>query len=346
MEALDERKAAILTAIVQDYVTDGEPIASKRIVDELSLGVSAATVRSDMAALEAAGLITQPHTSAGRIPTDAGYRYFVDSLTQTTSLRPEQRAALEGLLLGSADLEDLLRRTSSVLSRLTRFTALVAAPSIDRSRLRHIELVQLGPTSVLSVFIADTGRVEKRILDIDTPVADHDVQRARHVVNEAVVGLRLMEAASVVSGVATGAPPELRSLLDGVADAIRTGLVDPAAAEHVFIGGTARLAGAGSLERLDQLSQVYEMLEEQVELLGMLREALKAGDPAVRIGTELSLVELAAFSVVASSYEAAGDAIGTLGVLGPTRMDYPQTMATVQAVASSLERALVELTGG
>lgn len=347
VEVLDERKAAILKAIVQDYVTDGEPIASKRIVDELGLGVSAATVRSDMAALEAAGFIAQPHTSAGRVPTDAGYRYFVDSLTQTTILRPEQRAAMEGLLLGSADLEDLLRRTSNVLSQLTRFTALVAAPRIDKSRLRHIELVQLGPASVLAVFIADTGRVEKRILDVDTPVADHDVQRARHVVNEAVSGLRLVEAPDVVSGLSAGAPTELRSLLDGVAAAIRTGLVDPAsAAEHVFVGGTARLAGAGSLERLEQLTQVYEMLEDQVELLAMIREALEAGDPAVRIGTELSLVELAAFSVVASSYGAAGDAVGTLGVLGPTRMDYPQTMATVQAVASLLERALAELTGG
>src|SRR5690606_38712359 len=122
-------------------------------------------------------LIAQPHTSAGRVPTDQGYRYFVDSLGESAQLRPEQRAALEGLLLGAADLEDLLRRTSSVLSRVTRFAALVAAPRLDRSRLRHLELVRLGPRTVLLVLIADTGRVDKRILDVPDPVVELDVQR-------------------------------------------------------------------------------------------------------------------------------------------------------------------------
>ena len=190
MTVLDQRKAAILRAIVQDYVRDGEPVGSKRLVEDWDLGVSAATVRSEMAALEEAGFITHPHTSAGRVPTDLGYRYFVDSLAGTKTLRPEQRAALEGLLLGATDLEELLRRTTGVLSRVTRFAALVVAPSLDRSRLRHVELVRLGPTSVLAVLIADTGRVDKRMLDLDTAVDDADVQRARHAVNDAVTGLR------------------------------------------------------------------------------------------------------------------------------------------------------------
>lgn len=345
MPVLDERKSAILKAIVQDYVRDGEPVGSKRLVDECKLGVSAATVRAEMVALEDAGFIAQPHTSAGRVPTDKGYRYFVDTLSEAAPLDPAQRAALHGLLLGSTDLEELLRRTSSVLSRLTRFAALVAAPRLDRSRLRHVELVPLGTTSVMAILIADTGRVEKRVLDLDIAVADHDVQRARHAVNEAAAGLRLGQAPDVISGVAAGAPVELRGLIDGVADAVRHGLSGVATTEHVFLGGTANIAGPAYFDRLETVKRVYETLEEQVILLQMLRGTLEAGDPAIRIGTELPLEELAACAIVAASYEAGGEAMGSLGVLGPSRMDYPRTVAAVQAVAESLAQALAQLTG-
>ncbi len=346
MLALDDRKAAILRAIVQDYVRGGEPVGSRRLVQEHSFGVSPATVRGEMAALEESGFITHPHTSAGRVPTDKGYRYFVDTLTETAQLEPAQAAALEGLLLDSSDLEDLLRRTSSVLSRLTRFAALVVAPRLDRSRLRHIELVRLGPTSILVVLIVDTGRVDKRMLNLDAPVAEHDVQRARHAVNEAAAGLRLAQAPDVISGVAAGAPAEVRDLLDAVSDAVRLGLVTPTDGDLLFLGGTANIAGEGYFDRIEQVKSVYETLEEQVMVLQMLRDTLQHGDPGVRIGTELPLVELAACSVVAAGYEAQGEAVGSVGVLGPMRMDYPRTLAAVQAVASSLQKALAELTGG
>jgi heat-inducible transcriptional repressor len=343
--ALDDRKLTILRAIVHSYVRGGEPVGSKRLVDEAGLGVSAATVRSDMAALEAEGLIVQPHTSAGRVPTDRGYRHYVDTLSEIVQLQPEQRAALEELLLGASDLEDLLRRTSLVLSQVTRFASLVVAPRMDRSRLRHVELVALGPTSVLAVLIADTGRVEKRHIVLDTPVAEHDVQRARHAVNVAASGLRADSAPDVISGIAAGAPPELRGLLEAVADAVRRDMAGADATDQLFVGGTSNIAGPAYFDRIEQVKQVYETFEEQVILLGAVRDALAAGDPAVRIGTELPLVELAACSIVAASYDAAGEAVGSLGVLGPTRMDYPRTLAAVQAVASSLEKALAELTG-
>lgn len=346
MQALDDRKAAILRAIVRGYVADGEPVGSGRIVREGDLGVSAATVRADMATLEDGGYVAQPHTSAGRIPTDKGYRYFVDTLTGTTSLSPEQRAAIEGLLIDSSDLEDLLRRTSNVLSRLTRFAALVVAPRLDRSRLRHIELVRLGTHSVLAVVIADTGRVEKRVLDLDAPVEEHDVHRVRYAINDAAAGLQLAHAPEVVAGVASGAPEELRPLIEAVADGLRHGLHSAESADAVYVGGSANIAGSGYFEHVDQLRRVYEALEEQVAVLYMLRETLAGGDPAVRIGTELPLVELAACSVVAASYQTSGGSGGSLGVLGPTRMDYPRTLAAVQAVASSLEKALTELVGG
>lgn len=341
---LDERKAAILKAIVHGYVRGGEPVGSKRLVEDGDFGVSAATIRSDMAVLEQEGYIVQPHTSAGRIPTDKGYRFYVDTAAGPSRMRPEQRAALEQLLFGAHDLEDLLRRTSTVLSQVTRFAALVVAPRLDRSRLRHVELVLLGPSSVLAVLIADTGRVEKRMLVLDAPVADHDVQRARHAVNEAAAGLRADQVPDVVAGVAAGAPPELRPLLEAVAETVARDLAGGPQSDHVFVGGTSNIAGPGYFDRIEQVKQVFETFEEEVILLETLRDALAVGDPAVRIGHELPLVELAACSVVAASY-GAGETLGSLGVVGPTRMDYPKTLAAVQAVASSLEKALAELTG-
>jgi heat-inducible transcriptional repressor len=343
---LDQRKEAILRTIVRDFIIDGQPVGSRRVVDELDLQVSAATVRADMVALEQAGLIRQPHTSAGRIPTDAGYRYYVDRLAKLDVVRAEQPDAVDKILLDATDVEDLLRRTSSVLSRLTHLTALVTAPRMDRSRLRHIELVALGANTILLVFIADTGRVEKRILDLDAPVADVDVQRARYVVNAAAAGLRLTDAHDAITGVALAAPAEVRRLLDRVADTIQADSATAVpAVDRVFVGGAAQLALRATDETIDRLADVYDMLEEQVVLLSMLRETLMKDDPAVRIGSELRLDELTPFSMVASTYGTGGESVGSLGLLGPTRMDYGQAVASVRAVATSLERALAALTG-
>lgn len=344
MATPDERRRLILNAIVADYVLDGEPVGSRRLVEELDLGVSGATVRADMAVLEAEGYITQPHTSAGRVPTDKGYRRFVDDNAASGELPEEHSATLDGLMLGSADIEELLRRASRVLSRLTRHASIVAAPRLDRTRLRHLELVPLGPSSVLAIVIVDTGQVRRRVLDLDRPVAEHDLQRARHAINDATGELVLSHAPDVIAGLSSGAPPELRDLLEAIADALRDEASGDPPVERVIVGGGAELAASGHFDRVEQLSELYELLEQQVVLLEMLRGTLATGDPAVRIGAELPLVELAAFSVVASGYDLAGDRVGSVGVLGPTRMDYPRTLAAVQAVASSIERALASLT--
>ncbi len=347
MDVLDERKSRVLTAVIRDFIRGGEPVGSKRLVEEWDLGVSAATIRAEMAALEEAGYITHPHRSAGRIPTDKGYRFFVDAITQelTDDVTAPQQALLDDLLAGASDLEDLLQRASGALSRLTRFAALVAAPSLDRSRLKHIELVQLSPTTVLAVLIADTGRVTKRLLDLPEPIAEHEVQRARHAVNAAAAGLRASEGPSAIAGIAAGAPPELAPLLDKVAEAVRTGIEEADGRQgEVFLGGAAHLAD-GQFQRLEQVKLVFETLEEQVVLLKVLQDALASSDPAVRIGGELPLRELEACSVVAASYEGPGEAAGSVGVLGPTRMDYGRTLGAVRAVAVTLERAIGELTG-
>lgn len=339
MAPIDERRAKVLEAILRGYVRDGEPVGSKRIADEANLGVSPATIRADMGALEEAGLIAQPHTSAGRVPTDAGYRMYVDRMAKQVSPSPEQQEAVERHLLGSLDVEELLRRASQVLSRLTHYAALVAAPPPAATRLRHVELVRLGERHVMAVVIGHNGRVDKRTVELDDRLADADVQRASQAVNSAVRDLPLSQAADVVDGLAAGCSPALRSLMDAVSTAVTP---EPDRNE-LFRGGTATIAGWGSAEDPERLARIYEAVEEHVVALHLLRDALSGGDPAVRIGTELPRMELSTCSVVAAGYQTGEGTSGSLGVLGPSRMDYPRTLAAVQTVASSVECALAAL---
>ncbi|MDP9021950.1 MAG: heat-inducible transcriptional repressor HrcA [Actinomycetota bacterium] len=341
--SLEPRKAAILTAIVREFVDRAEPVGSKRIVESYGLDVSAATVRNDMAALEEAGYIAQPHTSAGRVPTDKGYRYFVDAIDELRPIGEAQRAALRGFLSEARDLEDLLRRTTSVLSRLTRYASLVLAPALDRSRLKLVELVGLAPQTVLVLLIADTGRVEKRLIELSTPIGALEIERTRTVLNETSAGLAMTDVPGAVSSLVDAAPPELRELIEHVSNAIGTELVRPDP-DRVFVGGQAALAAEGTFEG-SELQKVFELLEEQVTLGRVLTESASLDRPLVRIGEENEPIEqLKAASIVATGY--GRQVPGSLGVLGPTRMDYPTVLAAVQAVAGHLQAMLRELTDG
>lgn len=349
---LSERQAVVLLGIIAAHVRSGAPVGSRTIVEETGLGVSAATVRNDMAALEEAGYISHPHISAGRIPTDKGYRWFVDALASGRSqvasssrnaLNDEQQAALRHMLGEATDLDDLLRKATGALSRLTRFASLVVAPSIDRSLIKHVELVALGPEQVLAVIIADTGRVTKRMLMLATPVTNDEVAQARHIVNTAVVGLCGGDAPSVITGLAAGAPGALHVLLSQLAESWQQ--ANTAHAQTLYVGGQARLMESDPYGQLDHIKRVYETLEEQVSILHLLKEALREADPAVRIGAELPLRELAPYAVVATKYEANDLSEGHLGILGPTRMDYGATLDAVQVVADVLSDAIASMTG-
>jgi heat-inducible transcriptional repressor len=337
---LDERKLRILRAIVAEYVADGEPVGSRRVVEVAHLDVSAATVRNDMAVLEELGYITQPHTSAGRVPTDQGYRRFVDDLAENPALETPERELI-GELLGSArDVEDLLARTSTVLSQLTRLVSLVIAPAVDASRCKLVELVGLSPQSALLLLVADTGRVEKRTIELPAGTTDGDLDRVRTMLGEQVRGRPMGEVSAILHAVVDGAPSELREVLRGVADATDAGLAEDTV-HHVVVGGRASLAGEAALER-DELSRILELLEERATLARILSDTV-GDEPLVRIGGENTVEDLRATSLVAQRYRVV--TAGSLGVLGPTRMDYASVLSTVRAVADELQRSLADLSG-
>jgi heat-inducible transcriptional repressor len=335
----EDRRLAVLRAIVEDYVQTREPVGSKALVERHALGVSPATIRNDMAALEEEGLIAQPHTSAGRIPTDKGYRLFVDRLSTVKPLSPPEKKAIATLLDGAVDLDDVVDRTVRLLAQLTHQVAVVQYPSLTRSTVRHVELVPLGGGRLLVVLITNTGRVEQRFADIGTDVPEPTLADLRARLNSAVSGRRLTEVAALVESLPSRFAPEQRAVVRHVLDALEDTLAVERE-ERIVLAGTANLARAGT-DFAGSIGPVLEAIEEQVVLLKLLTEmAADTGSIGVRIGREHQHAGLTETAVVASGYGGEGEVVARLGVLGPTRMDYPTTIAAVRAVARYVSRIL------
>ncbi|HMH92028.1 MAG TPA: heat-inducible transcriptional repressor HrcA [Streptosporangiaceae bacterium] len=326
---LDDRKLAVLRAIVEDYVSTNEPVGSKNLVDRHSLDVSPATIRNDMAVLEEQGFIVQPHTSAGRVPTDKGYRLFVDRLTGVKPFSSAERRAIETFLAGAYDLDDVVMRTVRLLAQLTRQVAVVQYPSLTRSAVRHIELVPLSPQRLLLVLITDTGRVEQRSVELPGPVGDDSITHLRAVLNASLDGHRLTDVTSAVTDLPERINPADRSVAAAVLSVIFETLVERHE-ERVVVAGAANLAPADFARGLHE---VLEALEEQVVLMRLLGESGDQASVTVRIGAENQVEGLESTSLVAAGYGSGEQALARLGVLGPTRMDYPTAMGAVRAVA-------------
>jgi heat-inducible transcriptional repressor len=336
----DERRLAVLRAIVEDYVATQEPVGSKALVERHGLGVSPATVRNDMAALEEEGLITQPHTSAGRVPTDKGYRLFVDRLTTIKPMSAAEKRAIATILDGAVDVDDVVRRSVRLLAQLTHQVALVQYPTLSRSTVRHVDLVALTETRVLVVAILSSGRVEQRLVELERPLDDDAVADIRGRVAAVITGRIIADATTALGDLV--APPGDQAGPQGlVVDSLIDAMSDHRSSERVAVGGTANLARFGDSFEIS-VRPLLEALEEHVVLLKLLGEAQAGGTVTVRIGHEGPYQEFATTSVVATGYGPGEEAVGNLGVVGPTRMDYPGTMASVRAVARYVSRILDE----
>jgi heat-inducible transcriptional repressor len=337
--AHDERRLQVLRAIVQDYVSTNDPVGSKALAERHDLGVSPATIRNDMAVLEEQGYITQPHTSAGRVPTDKGYRLFVDRLSAVKPLSVAERRAIERFLDGAVDLHDVLSRTVRLLAQLTRQVAVVQYPTLRSSAVRHLELVQVAAARLLLVLITDTGRVEQRVVECPLEVDAEAIAELRGLLNATFTGARLSDAGSKVSDLLDTAPPHLRGLLAALSATLLETLVEPGE-DRLVVGGTANLARA-ALDFPGTVRPLLEALEEQVVVLRLIGE-VDASTVLVRIGEENAHEALTGASVVSVGYGTGDRALGGLGVVGPTRMDYPGNMAAVRAVARYVGHLLAE----
>ncbi|HEU5038727.1 MAG TPA: heat-inducible transcriptional repressor HrcA [Nocardioides sp.] len=338
----EERRLAVLRAIVEDYVATDEPVGSKALVERHGLGVSPATVRNDMAALEDEGYITQPHTSAGRVPTDKGYRLFVDKLASVKPMSTAEKRAIATILDGAVDLDDVVNRSVRLLSQLTRQVAVVQYPTLSRSTVRHVEVIALAPYRLLVVLILSTGRVEQRLVEISGDLSEDELTDLRSLVNRAAVGEIIADAVTGLRGlVPTDQPEGANATTAAVVETLVEAMSDHRSDERIAVGGAANLARYG--DNFDSaVRPLLEALEEHVVLLKLLGEATTGEMLTVRIGHEGPYQELASTSVVATGYGPGDEALARLGIVGPTRMDYPGSMAAVRAVARYVSRILDE----
>ena len=328
----------ILRAIVEDYVATHEPVGSKVLAARHGLSISPATIRNEMAALEDEGLIIQPHTSAGRIPTDLGYRVFVDRLSTVKPLSAPERRAIDRFLEGAVDLDDVVARTVRLLAQVTHQVAIVQYPSLKRSSVRHIEVIALSPSRLMLILIADTGRVEQRVLDLSSEMNEIALAELRTKLNAKAQGKKLASLPTLLESFEQNFTQPQQVNVRNVVSVILEMAIEKNE-ERVVISGTSNLARHAP-DFNESVHPVLEALEEQVVLLRLLGEAVD--EMKVRIGHEQEDKKLQSTSVITTGYGPTGDSVATLGIIGPTRMDYPTSMGAVSAVARYVSRFLQE----
>lgn len=338
---LDERKAAILRAVVEEYIDTAQPVGSAHVVRAADVRVSSATVRNDMATLEHEGYLLQPHTSAGRIPTEKGYRFFVDNLGAPASLRAGDAVQVRSFFeKAHGEIEQMLQDTSRLLGDLTSYAGVVVGSGPLDTTVRSVQVVSLAPTTALVVAVLSNGAVEKHSIDLAERGADL-VDGA----SEERIGAATAHLAAHLTGSSRAVLAAVPSTGDAATDAVcelavgalrREAQDDP---EQVFVGGTSRIARA--FDAIETVREVLGILEQQYVVVTLLRDVLDRG-LQVAIGTETGMAPLAECALIVAPYQAEGEAAGTIGVLGPARMDYPQAMAAVAVVSHRLSQRLTE----
>jgi heat-inducible transcriptional repressor len=328
-----ERRAAVLKTVVEEYVRTAQPVASQSVTDSRDLGVSSATVRNDMTQLEREGFLVQPHTSAGRIPTDQGYRYFVDHFTDAGGLPVGQRRAVAEVFASThRALEDLLHETSVLLARLTSHAAVVVGPVAEQVRVRTAQLVPLESGAALALVVLANGSVEREV--VRTDLDPERVIRASEALDGALRGGSIVPVVAPPTG-----DPEVDALVAQAIDGL--GSRAQHLSDHLYVGGVSRLAAEqDAFSTTATTARLLEMLEEQVVVVSLVRDLLGHG-VNVSIGSEHDVEDLRDCSIVLAPYAVDGEPTGTVGVLGPTRMDYPQALAAVAAVSQQLGRLLL-----
>lgn len=329
---LDERKAAILRAVVEEYIDTAQPVGSGHVADAPGVTVSSATVRNDMAILEQEGFLHQPHTSAGRVPTDKGYRFFVDHLVEPQGLAAGQAQQVRTFFnRAHGELEQMLHDTSRLLANLTDCAAVVVGPAHDVATVRSVQLIDLSERVVLVVTVLSNGVVEKHSLELTEPLGVDVLTRASSHLAAHVVGV---EIGALLDPPSTGSPE-----VDRVVTAACAVLGGPDDDDHVFVDGAVRMATA--FEAVETVRSVLSILEQQLVVVTLVRDVLDRG-LSVAIGSETGMEPLNECALVVSPYEVGGEPAGSIAVLGPTRMHYPQALAAVAVVSQRLSRRLTE----
>jgi heat-inducible transcriptional repressor len=329
---LDDRKTAILSAVVQEYISTAQPVGSSHIARAPGIGVSSATIRNEMSVLEQEGYLVQPHTSAGRIPTDLGYRFFVDHLAEPGRVDATTTREV-GAFFAAAHgrLEEMLHQTSDLLTKLTNNAAVVLGPKADVTEIRGVQLVRLSSTSATVVFVFGNGSVENEIIEVDEDTTAELLESVHAHLSAELIGETLSSRTAV--------GPTGNDIADTICATAIFAMQRTSADDHVFVGGASTVAS--SFEAVDVVREVLHTLEQQFVIVSLVRDIVDRG-MSVAIGVEHGVEPLSACSVVVAPVVVEGEHVGSVGILGPTRMNYPQALATVDIVSERLGRRLGE----
>jgi heat-inducible transcriptional repressor len=339
---MNDRHQGVLRAIVQDYIRTAEPVGSRTLSRKYGFSLSPATIRTIMSDLEESGYVAQPHTSAGRVPTDKGYRLYVDNLMDRAPLSREEVERIEQRVGPSAaEADDLLREAGKLLFALSPYVAIALAPRLQDSRFQRVEFVSLARDRVLVILLADSGLVHHKTIMVEEVVTQDDLDRMARYLSDLLKGRTLHEVRDLL----VAQMAEEKALYDRLlAQALRLGaqaLAGDTEAD-VYVAGAARIADQPEFADIQRMKSLYTAFEEKSKLVILLSECLRGGGCRVFIGSEIPVQDIQDLSVVASPYRRQGQILGVLGVLGPTRMDYGRTVALVETTANLLSRSLSE----
>jgi heat-inducible transcriptional repressor len=337
---LTSRQREILRHVVEEFVASGQPVGSKTLVEHTGMHVSTSTVRAELAELEIRGLLTHPHTSAGRVPTETGYRYYADELLGR--LEPHPPSFPLDLTATSTEVESALQATTEMLSQVTRLLALVSAPPLQATRVRHVEVLLLQPDLVMVVVITSAGGVSKRLFHFAEPVDPGLAQWAGEYLNETVAGLQLgttlFRRRFEDQGLSVGERAFLRELLPAFTELV-------SAEQRLYVGGAADLLGEVRSDEIDVYRNLFDLVEKRVALLEVLGEPTDVRRPFVRLGQELDHPALQQIALVGACYGLVHRALGAVSIVGPVRMDYEKALGAVRAAAIELSRFVESVYG-
>lgn len=334
---LDPRQEQVLLAIVREYIRTAQPVSSTHVVENYGLNCSSATIRNVMARLEELGFLAQPHTSAGRVPQDLAYRFYVDRLMETGLDQPPEAPTILDEVAGARAIEDsLMEQAGRLLSETTRHTSLVLAPRLRRSFYRYLQLVPMGPRRLLFVLLTRTGSIVEKLIDLSVPVPSDLMEGMTEALNRRLRGVPLTEISRELLGDLTAQVDE--GILRGIALAASDQALDSDA--RLVLGGTSRLLEQPEFKDVDRLREILRVLEEERLLAEVLNKTLTTPGFRIWIGHENELAEMSGCSLLAATYHLRGEPIGTIGILGPTRMPYGRMLSILNCVAQSVSQKL------
>lgn len=342
---LNERKIKILQAIIQDYVSTAEPVGSRTISKKYDLGISSATIRNEMADLEELGLIMQPHTSAGRIPSDKGYRLYVDQLMEHKKLSSEQAQRMQETLEQNIHkIDTLMQETAKLLSFYTNYTTIVSEPQNNKTKLKHMQFIPLDDKSVILVIVADGNMVKNHMLNMPTPTNQDTLYQLSNMLNQHLQGLTLeqinLPLIQTLKQKMGSSGEILGAVLDAIAQTIET--VD---ASEVYLSGTTNILAYPEFSDVLKAKALFHTLEEK-QMLNALLSQNKSQGIQITIGDENSIHEVKECSVITAIYTIGENTHGTIGIIGPTRMDYEKVVSTLSYLIKNLDLVLKRLSGG